>query len=262
MDDIFAAIADLAQRGQGRALCTIIRTSGSTPRNTGSKMLVSSDGSIIGSVGGGEVEARVIEEAKKAILSGETAILNYDLIDPHKGDPGICGGTLEVFIDPLPVPNELIVVGAGHVGRAVVFLAKWLGYKVILSDDRPEFCSAENIPGADEYLVCKLEDLPKIYPVSTRAAVVLATRSQEVDLNGLPALLTTPVSYLGVISSRRRWKLTEEKLLSAGVNPEALNKIHAPIGIRIGAETPEEIALSILAEIIFLRNGGIDRSVW
>lgn len=223
-------------------------------------MLVYADGSIVGSVGGGEVEARVIQEALVAIGSGQTSIQSYELVDPEQGDPGICGGSLEIFIDPLPSSAEIIVIGGGHVGKAVVFLAKWLGFKVVLNDDREEHCSPQFVPGADEYIHCELSDLPKKYQIPEEAAVVLATRNQKIDIEGLPELLTIPTAYIGVISSKRRWKLTEEQLLDKGVKKDRLNEVHAPVGLSIGAESPEEIALSILAEIILVKSGIVDGS--
>lgn len=250
MDDVFNALADIKRTGTSGALCTIIKTKGSTPRKEGSKMLVFENGSIVGTVGGGEVEARVIQEALNSIKSGKSRIISYDLIDPDQGDPGICGGSLEIFVDPIDKPEELVVVGGGHVGKAVVFLAKWLGFRVILNDDRKEFCSPDLVPGADEYIHCPLAELPGKYQIPASASVVLATRNQKVDINGLPELLAIPTAYIGVISSKRRWQLTEEQLIESGVNKDNLKKIHAPIGLKIGAETPEEIALSILAEII------------
>lgn len=250
MDDVFNALADIKRTGTSGALCTIIKTKGSTPRKEGSKMLVFENGSIVGSVGGGEVEARVIQEALNSIKSGKSRIISYDLIDPDQGDPGICGGSLEIFVDPIDKPEELVVVGGGHVGKAVVFLAKWLGFRVILNDDRKEFCSPDLVPGADEYIHCPLAELPGKYQIPASASVVLATRNQKVDINGLPELLAIPTAYIGVISSKRRWQLTAEQLIESGVNKDNLKKIHAPIGLKIGAETPEEIALSILAEII------------
>ena len=213
-------------------------------------MLVYDDGSIVGTIGGGEVESRVIDLARQAIISGESTIGSYDLIDPIKGDPGVCGGSMEVFIDPLNQAIDLVVVGGGHVGKAVVHLAKWLGFRVILNDDREEFCTPENVPGADEYIQCKLEDLPDQYTFSPRSVLVLATRNNQVDVTGLPGLLAAPSAYIGVISSKRRWKVTEDQLLEVGVKKNDLKRIHAPIGLDINAESPEEIAVSILAEVL------------
>jgi xanthine dehydrogenase accessory factor len=255
MNAVYQALADLPRSGVSAALCTIIQAKGSTPRKAGTKMLVYNDGSIVGTVGGGEIEGRVIQEALDAIRSGESKIRSYDLIDPQQGDPGICGGSLEVFIDPLTQPDELVVVGGGHVGQAVVFLAKWLGFRVILSDDREDFSSPASVPDADEYIHCKLEELPGRVRFNPQTAVVLATRNNQVDVRGLPEILAVPTGYIGVISSRRRWKLTREELLKIGVTEADLDRIHAPIGLDIRADTPEEIALSILAEVLQTRRG-------
>lgn len=256
MSDVLSALAELPKTGTAAALCTIIRAKGSTPRKEGCKMLVYASGSIMGTIGGGEVEGRVIREALDSIQSGERKIRSYDLINPDKGDPGICGGTLEVFIDPLTQPVDLIVVGGGHVGKAVVYLAKWLGFRVILSDDREEFCTPAFVPGADEYINCSLEDLSSRIEFSPKSVLILATRNNQVDIRGLPELLAVPTAYIGVISSRRRWKRTEEQLLETGIKKKALERIHAPIGLDIKAETPEEIALSIMAEVFQAVRGG------
>jgi len=233
MSDVLSALAELPKTRTAAALCTIIRAKGSTPRKEGCKMLVYASGSIVGTIGRA-----------------------YDLIDPDKGDPGICGGTLEVFIDPLIQPEDLIVVGGGHVGKAVVYLAKWLGFRVILSDDREDFCSPDFVPGADEYIHCSLEELSSRIEFSPQSVIILATRNNQVDIRGLPELLAAPSAYIGVISSRRRWKLTEEELLKAGIKKKDLDRIHAPIGLDIKAETPEEIALSIMAEVFQVVRGG------
>ena len=196
MSDVLSALAELPQTGTAAALCTIIRAKGSTPRKEGCKMLVYGSGSIVGTIGGGEIEGRVIEEALESIESGERKIRTYDLINPEKGDPGICGGTLEVFIDPLTQPEDLIVVGGGHVGKAVVYLAKWLGFRVILSDDREDFCSPDFVPGADEYIHCSLEELSSRIEFSPQSVIILATRNNQVDIRGLPELLAAPLLIL------------------------------------------------------------------
>lgn len=256
MSEVLSALAELPKTGTAAALCTIIRAKGSTPRKEGCKMLVYTSGSIVGTIGGGEIEGRVIKEALDSIQTGERKIRSYDLINPEKGDPGICGGTLEVFIDPLTQPEDLIVVGGGHVGKAVVYLAKWLGFRVILSDDREEFCSPAYVPGADEYVHCSLEDLSSRIEFSPKTVIVMATRNNQVDVRGLPELLAAPSAYIGVISSRRRWKLTVEQLLETGITKKDLDRIHAPIGLDLKAETPEEIALSIMAEVFQVIRGG------
>ncbi|MDZ7843641.1 MAG: XdhC/CoxI family protein [Anaerolineales bacterium] len=254
--ELINALAELTDQGKSGALCTVVKTKGSTPRKEGSKMLVYPDRSIVGTVGGGEVEGRVIARALEAMKSGKPEILSFDLIDPGEGDPGVCGGVLDVFIEPLQVPFQLIIVGGGHVGREVVRLAHWLGYRVILNDDREEFCTPESAPEADRYLVCEIDQLPDQVDLDSRTAVVLATRNMGIDTQGLPGILEHHPAYVGVIGSRRRWKLTREALLEDGVSEERVDQVHAPIGLDLNAETPEEIALSIMAEVVMVQGGG------
>jgi xanthine dehydrogenase accessory factor len=253
---IYQSLAELEQSNQAGALCTIIRSHGSTPRHTGSKMLVYADGTISGSVGGGELENRVLAEARQAILDGRPRILQYNMTDPAKGDPGVCGGQVEVYVEPLVPKPVLVVIGAGHVGKAVVQLAHWLGFYVVVNDDRPEFCNPQAVPGADQYLPGPMADLPGRLEITSWTYFVLTTRGVNVDIPGLPALLDTPAAYLGVIGSQRRWATTRKALLEQGVSPGLIDKARSPLGLELNAETPEEIAVSILAEIIMLRNGG------
>ncbi len=253
---IYQALADLEKKNGAGALCLIIRSQGSTPRHTSSKMLVYPDGHILGSIGGGELESRVINEAKQAILDGRPRLLSYQMADPARGDPGVCGGQVEIFIDPIQPKPVIIVVGGGHVGRAVAHLAHWLGFYVIVNDDRPEFCTPEAVPDADEYYPIPLSELPKNLHITHWTYIVLTTRGAHVDIQGLPALLETPAAYIGVIGSKRRWATTRQQLLQNGVPEELLARVRSPIGLELNAETPEEIAVSILAEIIMLRRGG------
>jgi xanthine dehydrogenase accessory factor len=169
---------------------------------------------------------------------------------------GICGGQVEVFVEPiLPAPT-VVVIGGGHVGKAVAHLAKWLGFRVVISDDRPEFCTPEANPDADEYYPIPIAKLPQHLNITPQTYLILTTRGTTVDVAGLPALLNTSADYIGVIGSRKRWNATTKALIEQGVPDEKLTHVHSPIGLGIGAETPEEIAVSIMAEILMLRNGG------
>ena len=256
MKTIYQALAELEQNHQAASLCTIVRCQGSTPRGIGSKMLVYPDGSIVGTVGGGEVESRVIGEALDSLKDGSARILPYAMVDPQRGDPGVCGGQLEVFVEPLIPPSKIIVIGAGHVGKAVAHLAHWLGFQVIVSDDRPEFSSPEAVPWADEYYPVPMAELPHQLEITPWTYLVLTTRGANVDVEGLPFLLDTPAAYIGVIGSRRRWETARKGLLAKGVNEDLLDRVHSPIGLELNAQTPEEIAVSIMAEILMLRDGG------
>lgn len=253
---IYQALAELENTQQPAALCTVVRASGSTPRHSTSKMLVYEDGHTLGTIGGGELENRVFEEAIQSLIDGKPRLLEYNMIDPARGDVGVCGGTVEVFVEPILPPPTLVVVGGGHVGKAVAHLAKWLGFRVVVSDDRPEFCTPEAVPDADAFYPVPLEKLTEHFEVTHQTYFVLATRGVVVDAPGLPSLLDSPAAYIGVIGSRRRWKTTLDKLKEMGVPEEKIARVHSPIGLELQAETPEEIAVSILAEILMLRGGG------
>jgi xanthine dehydrogenase accessory factor len=254
--DIFKKLAELEARGEPAALCTVVASSGSTPRHTGSKMLVFADGTFTGTVGGGDLEHRVLEEARAALADGMPRTLQYTLADPARGDPGVCGGTVEVFVDPLLPPPTLVVVGGGHVGKAVAHLAKWLGFRVAVSDDRPEFCTPEANPDADVFYPVPLVELPRQLTITPQTWLVLTTRGVAVDVGGLPALLDSPAAYIGVIGSKRRWATALKQLKESGVTEAKLSRVRSPMGLELHAETPEEIAVSIMAEIIMLRNQG------
>ncbi len=253
---IYRAVAELEAHNKAGALCTIVSSQGSTPRHTTSKMLVYADGTFIGTIGGGEMEGRVIKEALGALQDGKPRLLQYSMTDPARGDPGVCGGQLEIYVEPLIPKPAIVVIGSGHVGKAVVHLAHWLGFYVVVNDDRPEFCTPEAVPGADEYHPLPMAELPQKMKITPWTYLILTTRGVDIDVKGLPVLLDTPAAYIGVIGSRRRWATTRKKLLEYGIPAEKLDRVRSPIGLELNAETPEEIAVSIMAEIIMLRQGG------
>ncbi len=254
---VYEAVIAAQDSGEAAALATVIATQGSVPRHEGSKLLVRADGSFVGTVGGGRMESVVIKVALAVLSSGEARTESYTLNDPGSGDPGVCGGTLTVFIEPISAPPTLIVIGGGHVGKALAQLGKWMEFRVVLSDDRPEFCNADYAPGLDEYLVCAPADVPERVKMGPSTYIAAVTRGLPVDIHLIPALLATSAAYLGLIGSRRRWAITSKALTSEhGLSLEQLARVHAPIGLELEAETPKEIALSIMAEIIMLRRGG------
>jgi xanthine dehydrogenase accessory factor len=253
---IYQALAQIEAKNEAAVLCTIIRSQGSTPRHATSKMIVYPDGQILGSVGGGEVESRVIAEAQKALTDGKPRLLEYQMSDPARGDPGVCGGQLEVFVEPILPKPVLMVIGAGHVGRAVAHLGRWLDFHIVVWDDRPGFATPASMPDGHEFISAPLAELPALYKITPWTYLVLTTRGMDVDVAGLPALLKTSAAFIGVIGSRRRWAATQKRLIEQGFREEELGRVHSPIGLELNAETPEEIAVSILAEIIMIRNGG------
>ena len=256
MESVYHAMAELEKRGGAGVLCIIVHSQGSTPRGTGSKMLVYPDGSFVGTVGGGELEGRVISEALEALAEGKPRKIEYSMTDPQRGDPGVCGGQLEVFVEPIVPSPLLVVIGGGHVGKAVAHLAKWLGFRVEVNDDRDEFCTPEAVPDADEYYPMQMAELPENLEITPWTYIVLTTRGAPIDAAGLPNLFKSDAAYIGVIGSRRRWETTASMLKDAGVSEEEIARVHSPTGLELNAETPEEIAVSIMAEIIMLRGDG------
>jgi xanthine dehydrogenase accessory factor len=261
MPSIFQEIAELERKGEAAVLCTIIESHGSTPRHVGSKMIVFADGNIKGSVGGGEIESRVVSEALQSLTDGKTRVLHYSMSNPQEGDPGVCGGQVDVYVEPLLQRRQLVIIGGGHVGKALTHLAHWLGYWVAVSDDRPEFCTPEANPDADALFPVAMADLPGCLKITPQTDIVLTTRGMMVDVPGLPALLDTTAGYIGVIGSKRRWALTRKALQDGGLPVEKLDQVVSPIGLELNAETPEEIAVSIMAELIMMHNGGTGKKM-
>jgi xanthine dehydrogenase accessory factor len=219
-------------------------------------MLVYPDGNFIGTVGGGELESRVIKAALESLKSGDAQTLSYTMADPSRGDPGVCGGTVEVFVEPILPPATLVVIGGGHVGKAVVHLAKWLGFRVAVSDDREEFCNPESVPGADMYFPIEMSKLTEQLKINRQTYLVITSRGSPIDVKGLPNLLESEAAYIGVIGSKRRWLTTVKALKEKGIADDKIAKVHSPMGIELNAETPEEIAVSIMAEILMIKDKG------
>ena len=250
---VLRELSDAVQNGQPVVLATIVATNRSVPRHAGTKMLVFQDGRLTGTVGGGEMESRVIEEARAAFGSRRPQLLDYALLDPVRGDPGVCGGEVQIYLEPYMPAHTILVVGGGHVGRAIVDLADWLGYRTVVIDDRPERMTEAEMPNAGQRLVGSITDVLGDLAVTEDTSVAIVTRSVDKDAEAIPLLLDTPARYIGVMGSERRWREVQSKLAEAGLDPTRLERVHAPIGLDINAETLEEIAVSILSEIIRLR---------
>ncbi len=236
-------------------LCTVINSSKSVPRKAGAKMLVFEDGSTLDTVGGGELESRVIAEAVKAIKQKRKPHqINYSLVNPSIGDPGVCGGEVAIYLEPYMPQNTIYIIGAGHIGKAVSELSQWLGYRVIVWDDRKEVI--EGFEGEGIALAGTLLEALSIEPIDEYTRVVVVTRNPSVDSEILPAILASSASYIGLMGSNQRWKVVRDALIDKGVAEGELERIATPIGLNIAAENPEEIAVSILAEVIAGDNAG------
>jgi len=254
---VYEALLNAQQQSIPAALATIIETNGSMPRHAGSKMLIYEDGTFVGTVGGGAMESLVIKEGLQSLMDRQSRTKTYALNNLEDGDPGICGGTATIFIEPLGISPTLLIIGGGHVGKALAELGKWAGYRVILSDDREAFCNDVYAPGLDGYIVCKPAELVEHVTINSQTYIAAVTRGLPIDIHLFPPLLATSVPYIGLIGSRRRWAITAKALKEEhGITDQQLSRVRSPIGLELEAETPKEIALSILAEIVMIRRGG------
>jgi xanthine dehydrogenase accessory factor len=254
--DIYEEIVRVRFEGDKAALATIVRRQGSTPRKDFAKMLISEDGSTIGSVGGGKTEAEVLKEAKRVMETGEASLLQYQLTPKDAEEDGLtCGGTVEVFVEPILPDPKLILMGAGHIGQTVAQAAHRVGFKVAVVDDRETFANRERFPQAEEIVVAPFLEGLKTITVSSTSFILIATRGHGHDQTVLEEALQTSACYIGMVGSRRKTQIIVQNLLGKGISPEALSRLYAPIGIEIGSETPEEIALSVVAELIAMLRG-------
>ena len=343
--EVTAEMVRLLERGERFAIATMIFAHGSTPQRVGARLLVRADGSTIGTLGGGCIEAEVWEAAKDAIKSGKPSVLDFELNEDIAVDYGLaCGGTERILVDPTYVaadlemtramleaasgggrgivmtvvrdgaadapktavwqngvvqgrlagvqaeaedisrklieaprprstlvslpggvqafadvfaePPEVVIVGGGHVGRAVASVAATLGYRMAVIDDRADFANKERFPEASTVIAGDIEEAIDGHHMTRNSAVVIVTRGHKYDYQALAAAARSNAGYVGLMGSRRKVTLIYRQLIADGVPAERLRDIHAPIGLDIGAVSPEEIAVSIMAEITMHRLGG------
>jgi xanthine dehydrogenase accessory factor len=258
---VLAAAAEALSRGETVALVTVVRAQGSTPQRAGAKMLVWPDGRVVGTIGGGCYENDAFWKAREAIVSGKSSLVHYELNDDFAEENGlICGGRMDVHIDPLSPSPRLYIIGAGHVGFHLARAARDAGFQIHVVDDREKFANADRFPDADVAVGPIPEWLQRVALPST-AYVVVVTRGHQNDLDALRALAPRACKYLGLIGSRAKVARIYDALLAEGMTPECLERVHAPIGLEIGAVTPAEIAISIVAELIAVRRGASTASM-
>ncbi|HTK28367.1 MAG TPA: XdhC family protein [Vicinamibacterales bacterium] len=254
--EVFAAVAEALERGESAALVTIVSTTGSTPQRVGAKMLVFADGRLVGTIGGGCYENDAFWKAREAITSRRPQLVRYELTDDFAQETGlICGGQMEVYIEPIEPSPELYVVGAGHVAFFLARLAHEVGFRVHVVDDREKFANAERFPTAVEVAVADISEWLVHAALPPHAYAVIVTRGHTNDLEALRALAPRELRYLGLIGSRAKVARIFDALTADGMSPDVLAHVHAPIGLDIGAVTPQEIAVSILAELIAVKHG-------
>ena len=254
--EVFTAVADALERGEPVALVTIVSTIGSTPQRNGAKMLVFADGRIVGTIGGGCYENDAFWKAREAIANRRPQLVHYELSDDLAEESGlICGGQMDVYIEPIEPSPELYIVGAGHVGFHLARLAQEVGFHVHVVDDREKFANRERFPGATEVVAENISAWLERTAIPPHASVVVVTRGHTNDIEAVRALAPRRLRYLGLIGSRAKMARIYEALQADGMPPDMLRQVHAPIGLDIGAVTPQEIAVSILAELIAVKHG-------
>lgn len=249
--ELFRELLRRSEAGEPVALCTVVRTAGSTPRKSAARMLVCADGSTFGTIGGGRVEKVVTDEAR-ALLGREGAApvtLRYHLT---RSLAMCCGGEMEVFVEPMQPDPIVVVCGGGHVGRALVALLPALGFTPVLVEDLPELASRERFPEPTR-LIDSFDVRDWDLSLDDRSYVVIVTREHAQDQALLEQLVGRPLAYLGLIGSQRKVRVFRQRLINKGIPVEQLDRVRAPIGLQIGAQTPAEIALAIAAELVAVR---------
>jgi len=256
MKDVFQAALEAEQDGLAAALVTVISTEGSTPQKAGAKMVVYADGRIVGTIGGGCVEAEMTWRARQVIESRQAATASYDLTPDQAGEDGlVCGGRMQVFIEPIEGTPTLCLFGAGHVSQPLARMAKAVGFRVEVADDRVKFANRSRFPDADAILVDSFPEAAARMTLGRNSYAVVVTRGHKGDTEALEAVLGRELRFVGLLGSKPKMVHIFADLEERGVSPEVLARVHSPLGIEIGAQSPEEIAVSILAEMIAVRRG-------
>lgn len=253
--DIFEEVVKLRREGRRGALATIVHTNGSIPSYESSRMLVRDDGTISGTIGGGCVEAEVWAAAKEVIAAEMPRKMTFSLNNEANYDNGlICGGTLEIFVEPILPQPVLYIFGGGHVSVALAYAANSAGFAIGVVDDRESFANRERFPMAREIFTTFEDAFEKIQP-NAATYVVIVTRGHKDDMRVLGWAVKTEARYIGMIGSKRKVLAVYRALEKEGADPDRFANVHAPVGLDIGALTPEEIAISITAELIGIRRG-------
>jgi len=253
---VYQAALDAIRSSQPACVLTLIHSEGSTPREAGAKMLLRADGSTVGTIGGGTFEQSALDDARAAMETGVSRVVEYSLQGQGEAKLGICGGKAKVYLEVLQPRCTLLILGAGHVAQPLAEFGHLLGFRTVVVDDRPEFASPARFPHADELMVTDFHNLAQRLIISADTFAVIVTRNHEFDAVVLRELLSLPLRYVGMIGSRNKVRAVFERLLSEGEPRERLSQVRAPIGLNTGGHTPAEIALSIMAEVVMVQHNG------
>jgi xanthine dehydrogenase accessory factor len=252
--DVYEELVRLRRLGQKCALATIVEVRGSIPSYQTAKLLVREDGSIVGTIGGGCVEGEVWSAAREVMDTGQPKRLTFNLGQDAAYDNGlICGGQLDVLVELVPPQPRACIFGAGHISKSLAQLASLLGFATTVIDDREAFANRERFPDADEVIAAEYEEAFTRLEVNENSYLIIVTRGHRDDMRVLRWAVTTRARYVAMIGSKRKVISLIKELEKEGIPREAFERIHAPMGLEIGAVTPEEIAVSVAAEIIAVR---------
>lgn len=245
--ELYEEIVRLIRGGESYALATVVANSGSSPRKAGAKMVVRNDGSSLGTVGGGRVECETIEAALKALATSKSETLVFTLTEENGF---ACGGSMTVFVEPQGRRPLLVMFGAGHVGRAITSLAHGCGFRVVVVDERPECTGHELLPGADEIYCCQVGEAFARLRLDQDSFVIIATPGHLHDFEAVRGCLATNAGFVGLLGSRRKREALLKTLAEEGYDFAGQERVITPVGLAIGAQTPEEIAVSVVAQLI------------
>ncbi len=253
---MFDEIANALAHGQAVALLTVVRVNGATPCPPGTKLLARENGELVGSLGAPSLDSRAREDGLRLLRDSQSELVTYHL-DPDTGESvGSCGATIEVFIEPVRPEPRLLIAGSGYVAQALARLAAPLGWRVALVDDRSDFAASATLPERTEVAVADIAEWLRERRADPMSAIVIVTRGHRSDEEALRAALESNAGYIGMIGSPSKVRAIFRRLLRSGTPRVDLDRVHAPIGLDLGAETPDEIALSIAAELLLWRRGG------
>jgi len=253
--DVLEAALRAEETGAPAALVTVIATEGSTPQKAGAKMLVYPDGRIVGTIGGGCVEAEMTWRARQSIEARKPQVASYDLTPDQAGEDGlVCGGRMQVFIEPIEGTPTLCLFGAGHVAQPLARMAQAAGFRVQVADDRIKFANRERFPDVDLLVVEDFATAAGQMTLGPNTYAIVVTRGHKGDAEALRAVVGKGLRFVGLLGSRPKLVHLASALEESGVPPEDVAEIHCPLGIEIGAASPEEIAVSVLAQVIAVRH--------
>ena len=250
--DIMQTFAESVLREEKAALVTVVKSQGWPPLEA--KMMVTAQGQTLSTLGDASLEAQIARECLAAIEAGQPKPVTLTLGEKPQA-------MVELFIEVAVPSPSLLIIGAGHIGQSLSRMGKLVGFRVVVLDDRPDFANVERFPEADEVIAADFAETLRDYPITDTTYVVVATRGHRYDEQSLRQVINSSAAYIGMIGSRRRVATVLRHLAEEGYPPERLRQVYSPIGLDIGGETPEEIALSIMAEIVQVRRGGRGQSL-